>query len=43
MKLNSMGIEIDELSEEAARKLEEARKVPDSGLIGHDEVKKLFH
>jgi len=36
-------IEIDELSEETMRKLEEARKVPDSGLIDHGEVKKLFH
>ena len=31
-----------ELSEETIRKLEEARKVPDSELIDHDEVKKRF-
>ena len=31
-----------ELSEETIRKLEEARKVPDSELIDHEEVKKRF-
>ena len=31
-----------ELSEETIKKLEAARKVPDSELIDHDEVKKRF-
>ncbi|ODS38628.1 MAG: hypothetical protein A7315_12100 [Candidatus Altiarchaeales archaeon WOR_SM1_79] len=31
-----------ELSEETLMKLEEARKVPDSELIDHEEVKKRF-